>query len=164
MSKGKKKRLGIQIEKPTRWGSVKRHSEKVIRGGIKGGGVGVGGGFVASQLFAVDQTTALVVGGITGTILGAADAAEDAHDLECAIANGAEELVEEFGEALEEVGDAIKDAGQLDARELVQAIREEIAGTPERKKKSKSKKDDEDEDDEKPRKGDRKGDRESARR
>jgi len=162
MAKGKKKkRLGIVIERPTRWGSVKRHAGKVVRGGIKGGGFGTVAGLAASQVFGTDQTTSLVAGGIAGTIIGAADAAEDAHDLECAIANGAEELVEEFADAIVEVGASIKDNAQLDAKEFVRALHEEIAGTPDKKSK-KSKKDDEDEDEDE--KKPRRGARESARR
>jgi len=102
MAKGKKskKRTGIELEAPTFFGSVKKHPAKIVKGGLKGTAAGAGGGAAVSLTMGTDMTTSVGVGAGVGLLLGSADGAIDAHDLESTIHRQGEALIESLDDAL----------------------------------------------------------------
>jgi len=146
MAKGKKskksKRTGIELTKPTFFGSIKKHPTKVAKGGVKGAAAGAGGGAAISLTMGTDMTTSVGVGAGVGLLLGSADGAIDAHDIEITIHRQGEALIEGLDDAFEEVAEALDDAETLNARELVEEVRLALTGE--------EAEDDEDDEDEKP--------------
>ena len=144
MAKGKKskKRTGIELTKPTFFGSVKKHPTKVVKGGLKGTAAGAGGGAAVSLTMGTDMTTSVGIGVGVGLLLGTADAAMDAHDTEATIHRQGEALLEGLDEAFEEVEDIVEQAGSIDVRDLVSEVRTSLMGE--------DREDDEDDEDEKP--------------
>jgi len=158
MAKGKKskKRTGIELEAPTFFGSVKKHPAKIVKGGLKGTAAGAGGGAAVSLTMGTDMTTSVGVGAGVGLLLGSADGAIDAHDLESTIHRQGEALIESLDDAFEEVEDIVEKAGTIDVRDLVSEVRTSLMGEG---------RGDEDDEDEKPpkRKPAKKGARARAR-